>query len=129
VSAFEPELGQAIFSNSPWGEVETPSYVSGGIDYLGFCVSDGYHEKDPTANSGCEPFDNGTFQMRPYCWCDGEGEGHEDGCPPNFVCGDFEARWYKHARRGASQNKHVSMKEWRQIMVRCLTSLEGHTHG
>lgn len=119
---FDPELGQ-LFSNSPWGDFETPRYVSDGISILGDMVSDGMYENDPTCNSGCEPFDNGTFQMRPYCWCDGEREGHDGGCPPNFVFGELEARWYKHAKRGASQNRHVTREEWLEVLTTCLTSI------
>lgn len=121
---FEPELGQAVFSNSPWGEVDTPDYVTEGIGLLTSITAEGDWERDVTGNHGpAGNLDNGTFALRAYCWCDGDEKGHENGCPPNFQCGDFEARWYKHAGRGASQNREVTAREWGSIIVRCLRSL------
>lgn len=123
--SYKPELGQALFSNSPWGKVETPPYVIAGIDLIAATISGGEYVRDPTNNIGCDGnFENDVFAMRGYCWCDGGLEGHEEGCPPNFQCGDFEARWYKHSHRGTSQNRPVTTEEWRAIVQRCLSSLE-----
>jgi hypothetical protein len=122
--SYVPELGQAVFSNSPWGEHETPGYVTEGILLLASFVACGDHAKDPTANMGPQAdFDNGTFAMRAYCWCDGEATGHENGCPPNFKYRAFEARWYKHASRGESCNFVPSYGAWRKAMIACLESL------
>jgi hypothetical protein len=124
VSDFEPELGQALFSNSPSGEIELEEHVEAGINLLAKLVAGGDWYSDSTVNVGPEAdFDNGTFQMRAYCWCDGERPGHEDGCPPNFRHGDFEARWYKHLHRGASQNRPMPAERWRRILIACLGSI------
>lgn len=119
---FEPELGQAVFSNSPWEEVEMQSFVENGLRYLADAVAQGDWNKNPAANVAAE-FGNDVFELRSYCWCDGTREGHEDACPPNFKCEDFEARYYKYLGRGSSQNKHISFEEWNEIMQRCLASL------
>ena len=119
---FEPEIGQAIFSNGSAFEYGMQRHVESGLRHLGELVSKGKYGDDPTCNNGSR-FSNDVFSLRSYCWCDGEGEGHEQGCPPNFVCGDFAASWYKHAGRGHSQSRPVSHDEWAKIMERCLSSL------
>jgi hypothetical protein len=125
MSTFEPELGQIIFGNAGSSfEFEMQYHVDAGIHALGALVAPlcegGY---DPTSNTGAE-YANSTFVLRAYCWCDETRSGHEEGCPPNFVCGDFAATWYKHAGRGHSQSRLLSEKEWLSIMTRCLSSLE-----
>lgn len=122
VSGFEPELGQALFGG-PWETVEMEDHVRAGIDALSFLIAGDDFARLHITNSGAEEFDNGTFELRSYCWCDG-GQ-HPDGCPPNFKYGDFEARWYKHSGRGSSQNRPVPLVEWREILACCVASLEG----
>jgi hypothetical protein len=121
---FEPELGQALFSNSQPGMLKTDSYVTAGLDLLGAMICDGDYTQDPTCNTGAY-FENDVFALRAYCWCDGTAPGHHGSCPPNFVCGDFHVSWYKHAGRGASQNRPVTTTEWAAIIGRCVNSLTG----
>lgn len=124
MSKYEPELGQMLFSNSRWNQLDTPSYVTEGLGLLGAIISQGRFAYDPTGNVGPEAdFENDVFAMRAFCWCDGDFAGHEDGCPPNFVCGDFVAGWYKHSQRGASQNREMPIQEWARMMTACLASL------
>lgn len=122
---FEPELGQALFSNTPWRPVEAERHVIAGIDLLDELIPADVENAGGgrTQNSGAREFDNGIFEMRSYCWCDGEGD-HEAGCPPNFRYGDFEVCWYKHSHRGASQNRPMSLDEWHRVLTACLTSIQ-----
>lgn len=120
---FEPELGQFLFSNTEMFEHDVPPFIETSLDALGDLVSEGRYENNPTSNTGAE-FSNDVFQLRAYCWCDGEAEGHEDGCPPNFVCGDLAITWYKHSHRGASMSRPVPFAEWLTIFAKCVNSLE-----
>lgn len=132
MSGFEPELGQAVFSNSPWAEHDAEDHVIAGVDALCFIAAGEDREKLAIFNHGpAGNIDNGTFELRAYCWCDGEQEGHEDGCPPNFRFPgrDFEVRWYKHSSRGASQNRPMPREEWRRILIACLGSLSTTQQG
>lgn len=125
MSKYVPEMGQMLFSRTPWNQFDSPSYVTEGIGLIGAIISDGAREYDPTCNVGTEAdFENTVFVMRAYCWCDGDFDGHGEGCPPNFVYGDFVAGWYKHSNRGASQNRMMTTQEWRRVMIHCLSSLE-----
>lgn len=120
---FEPELGQMLWSNSEFFRHEVPPFIESCLDALGDLVSEGQYQANPTCNNGAE-FSNDVFQMRAYCWCDGEAEGHTDGCPPNFICGDLAISWYKHSHRGASMSREVNFGEWKTIFTKCVNSLE-----
>ncbi|UXO93883.1 hypothetical protein Pan2_64 [Pseudanabaena phage Pan2] len=81
-----------------------------------------------TSNDGAEPFENETFAMRAYCWCDYENPEHEDGCPPNFEYKPTGVRfvWYKHAGRGIECNKpEPSMIRWFEVLADCVRSVKG----
>lgn len=119
---FEPELGQFAFSNTEWKREELDDSVRAGIELLADLVTKGEGYRF-VSNYGAEPFDNGTFSLSAYCWCDGAAEGHEDGCPPNFKYGDFEVAWYKHIGRGASQSRELDWSEWWPIFVQCVRSV------
>lgn len=122
--SYEPELGQLAWSNSEWYEHEMESHVEAGIALLGLLIADGDWERDCTGNHGpAGNIESGAFEIRGYCWCDGEAAGHENGCPPNFKFGDFECRWYKHLGRGSTQSRIMPFSEWRKIMSECLASL------
>lgn len=120
---FEPELGQMLFGNTEYFEHEVPPFIESCLDALGDLVSNGVYADNPTSNTGAA-FSNDTFQMRSYCWCDGELDGHQDGCPPNFVFGDLAITWYKHSHRGASMSREVTFQEWLPIFMKCVNSLE-----
>jgi hypothetical protein len=76
-------------------------------------------------NSGGDEFVCGTFQMRPYCWC--EGDVHPEGCPPQFVYGaaGFVLRWYKYAGRGQTANlpKPPGML-WELAVADCIQAVD-----
>jgi hypothetical protein len=136
VRTFEPELGQMLFSNGQQGAYQVPGYVEAGLVALGTMVAttlcvDGSEEEmwchNPCNNVGGNDanFENDVFAMRAYCWCDGEREGHEDGCPPNFESAGLKVSWYKHARRGNSADREITAAQWQTIFTRCLNSLAG----
>lgn len=75
-------------------------------------------------------YDNYLFSFNSYCWCDGEKEGHEKGCPPNFIFKNsgVEINWYKHIGRGISANiDELSPLNWYLILNACIMSLRGNT--
>lgn len=127
---YEPELGQAVFSNTPWGCYNTPGYVTAGLDLIGDRIANLRHG-DPeayeslTSNYGEPEYRNEVFVMRTYCWCDGEKEGHEEGCPPNFehFASGFASTWYKHSHRSPSVIREISFKDWQAIQTECLESV------
>lgn len=131
-----PELGQML--NGYYNGYETPGYVSTGIHSIDELISEHFYAVRPvtqthgtyassdlwaTSNSGWthELPEGAPFAMRAYCWCDGERQGHEDGCPPNFhhFESDFQAFWYKHSNRGQSCNQDISSADWRKIQRQC----------
>ena len=125
-----PELGQFGFSNTPWQEIDSPAWINPGLEAIATAIKAQRGEGDDdwtelTSNSGGEPFENDLFAMRSYCWCDGERPGHEDGCPPNFEHKPtgLIINWYKHSRRGRSQNQVVSGAEWSAIVAECLRAV------
>ena len=125
--SFPPELGQMVWSNTPWHQHEMQPMVESGLRLLGELVRplmpEEYGRHSAPTENAAQVFENEVFVLRAYCWCDGELAGHEHGCPPNFVCGDFAACWYKYLGRGSSQSRTLTEAEWRQIMQRCLESL------
>lgn len=132
MNRYQPELGQTVFSNTPWMEIEMQAMVESGIALLGALVTplvdpqpNGEH-LDPCGNVGGE-YRTEAFSVRSYCWCDGTIPGHESGCPPNFQTDGFAACWYKYLGRGGSQNRLLTTGEWNAIMRRCLESLAGGT--
>lgn len=124
MSGFVPELGQAAFGG-PWEEIRMQGFVKSGLSALGeLCKGGTDTGEDPTSNTGAE-FVNDVFELRSYCWCDGEGEHAEEGCPPNFKHGDFEARWYKYLGRSGSQNRKLTAAEWDEMFEACVASVPG----
>ena len=123
---FEPELGQMAFSNSRWGDIETPEYMSASVENLGEELKVlGLAKENPCYNTGAS-FENDVFALRAYCWCDGNNEGHGECCPPNFeykVWPEFAMFWYKHSRRGDSVTDIPQPKDWYAAMVACEESI------
>lgn len=125
---FEPEIGQ-IVSGATFTRQPTPAYVTAGCTVLDALYADrfegGANLYSRVSNGGGAPIITDTFEMRPYCWCDGEREGHQDGCPPNFVHrpSGFEAYWYKHAERGETCNRDLSALEWAAMLRDCIDAV------
>ena len=74
-----------------------------------------------------ENYENDTFAMRRYCWCDLEGCAWCAGEAPNFLHKPSGAtvHWYKYIGRGMK----VSHADWPAIMLDCLKSLPPTTEG
>lgn len=120
------ELGQLAFSNTPIQSFEA-RWATQGIQLIASAVDQsrgGDGDFTMAYNAGGEPFENDWFALRAYCWCDGEAEGHEDGCPPNFEFKptDLEICWYKHAGRGITANQ-AQPSDWMKIVTDCVRSV------
>lgn len=121
------ELGMVFFSN---GTIYTheADWASSGLRMLGHIIAE--HRNDEgflTSNHGGEMFETEVFTMRPYCWCDGEQEGHEEECPPNFEYKPtgLKIAWYKHAGRGITSNmEEPTATEWFDMLTRCRSSIK-----
>lgn len=109
-------------------EIESPLWMNAGLEIIADAIrikrGDGDDWSSLTSNSGADPYESAVFAMRSYCWCDEEGE-HADGCPPNFEhkASGLIVNWYKHSRRGRSQNKMVNQRDWMKIVRECLDDI------
>ena len=72
-------------------------------------------------------FDNATFYMHPYCWCD------KEDCPQcgtgeqyNFYMKgpDVGVRWYKYPLRDSYCNKDISLSDWERLITFAKQSLD-----
>lgn len=126
---FTPELGQMAFSNGPWQRCEMQGHVEEGLCLLASLISEvrGSSYGSLVSNTGDAPWEGVSFSMRAYCWCGGDREGHEDGCPPNFEhhASGLTASWYKHVGRGQSQSRAISVREWVNILGSCIREVSG----
>lgn len=127
---FTPELGQALSSNTPWKAHELSRSQSEDLNELAEAI--GRHRGDYqegwgslASNSGSEEYTGPVFDMRCYCWCDGDRPGHEESCPPNFHhhATGIQVAWYKHAGRGASINQKISSAHWKRVIAECRDSV------
>ena len=122
----EIELGQALFSNSSFHEHDVPDYIDEGLALIARAVKEKRNDSGLLiSNDGEEKFVNDIFALRSFCWCDGDRKGHEEECPPNFsdFISGLNITWYKYLGRGESMNKEVTLREWTEILSRCLRSL------
>ena len=125
---FTPELGQ-IVTGATFTHVETPSYVTAGFSILDALYAElfegGGDLHARTSNHGGERIVTDTFEIGAYCWCDGQRQGHEDGCPPNFIHhpSGFAAYWYKHAERGETCNTAPTVLQWAAVLRECIDAL------
>jgi len=122
--SFTPELGQATFGNTAWHRLETQQHVEEGLCLLASLIKEvrGETYGSLISNSGADPWEGEAFSLRAYCWCEGDAEGHEDGCPPNFEhhASGLIVCWYKHVGRGSSQNRALSVRDWVGIVGSCI---------
>lgn len=128
------ELGQWVFSNGQVQEYEC-DWATDGLILLSEIIAEvrgairgryGFGEL-LASNSGAAPFENDTFVMRTYCWCDGEILGHEIGCPPNFEHkpSGLQISWYKNAERGVTANQSAPTAIcWWRVLNECVESIE-----
>lgn len=124
------ELGQMVLSNNDWHQYDA-DWATDGVYMISQIIAE-LRGKDPNggwstlaSNSGDEEFINDIFEMRSYCWCD--GERHPDLCPPNFLYKPtgMIMTWYKHAGRGITSNKkYPGARTWFEIIKHCIGSIE-----
>lgn len=125
---FTPELGQ-LAAGAQFTSHATPAFVTDALYTLDAAYAAKFEGgMDPyarTANHGGTHIVTDVFEMRPYCWCDGEAPGHEDGCPPNFLHkpSGFACHWYKHAGRGATCSRPITATEWLAILTECAQAI------
>jgi hypothetical protein len=127
------ELGQILLTNTETLSHEA-QWAVGGLHTLAKVIAEyrglikDNHEYVPllTSNDGEQEFDNDTFTLRSYCWCDGSFKGHEDSCPPNFVYKptDVNITWYKHVDRGITANvEYLGPLTWHRLINDCIESI------
>lgn len=128
------EIGQVLFANNETYE-HTADWATNGLNALAEVIAEhrGY-KKDKygygpllTSNEGDEEYINDVFEMRTYCWCDGDSEPHENGCPPNFIHKPtgIEISWYKHAGRGITANVDwLPALTWHKLITSCMESVK-----
>ncbi len=117
----EPELGQLIWSNSPTQEFEAEAKVQLFIEVLGCLIEEGGLSDSYVPGNSGDSYENDVFQMRSYCWCD--GDRHPQGCPPNFVWRGFQVSWYKYVGRSITQNRGLTSEEYLTMTYECFRSV------
>ena len=124
-----PELGQWAFSNSEFLEAPVSELFTAALVALAGEISrvmwNSTQEEFHIGSNYGEQFIAPVFEMRDYCWCDGELAGHENACPPNFQWRDVKVNWYKHMGRGMSANRDVPPEEIAEMLVECLEAVRG----
>lgn len=68
-------------------------------------------------------FENDTFMMHPYCWCEQDGCAWCFGPAPNFLHKPSQSKvwWYKYIGRGMETD---IKQTWSTLFGDCLESLE-----
>lgn len=128
------ELGQLLLSNNEWHRYEC-NWADSGLELIAEVIAELRGHKRRTygydnllvANSGDEEFVNDVFEMHSYCWCEGGIEGHENGCPPNFLYKPtgLIITWYKYSGRGTTSNKkYPGARTWSEIVNHCIKSID-----
>ncbi len=119
------ELGQMLWSGQDIQKYEA-YWASEGLAVISQALASIDEEYDGIGGNAACKFENDTFLMQDYCWCDGENKGHENGCPPNFVHkpSGLIFTWYKHFGRGITSNKKLNGIDWASVIVDCINSLK-----
>lgn len=81
----------------------------------------------PTKYGAC--YENDTFMMHTFCWCEREDCPWCGGEMPNFWYKptDFKVWWYKYIGRSVRFNRPISIRECAEILSNCLSGKEGET--
>jgi hypothetical protein len=129
------QSGQMLLSNTPILDFDA-DWATEGLHFLAQIIAESrgdapdteYDSYDNllTANYGAKPYENQTFIMRSFCWCEGVNKGHANGCPPNFVYKErsLQINWYKHAGRGITANQaFIGFREWFEVIQDCVNSV------
>jgi hypothetical protein len=121
VSAYEPELGQAVFGQ-PYKKHAVSQIVDAALrlirDRLGTVMWNIHHQDyaSPFGNTG-ESFKCETFEVCAYSWSREEQ-------PFNFKWRDVEISWYKYLGRGMSANMEIPPALAAEMLDDCLAAIE-----
>lgn len=119
---FEPELGQAFFGNQ-FSEYSCQDFVEAGLylleQELERVMWNIHQKKFESAIIGGEDYSCPVFEIHAYYW----GDDEEEKKKPNFVCENFEIRWYKHFGRGMSMNLPLDANKFFFMINKCLKYL------
>lgn len=121
---FEPELGQILLSNTNYHSEEA-YWAHEGLVLLEHVL----HESKILEWENKSNYEGEVFSYRPYCWCFGDAEGHEEGCPDNFVHNPtgLVINWYKHNGRGLTSNQQEpSAIKWFDIVAECVDEVRNY---
>ena len=117
------ELGNFVFGHSR-GEFQIERGV-GFEEELERLFNSYDPKRDNSWREYGSDFENETFMVHRYCWCE------EDDCPwcnaekPNFLYKPlgFEIMWYKYPLRDSYSNAKISLNKFRKIIDDCIGSL------
>lgn len=106
-SHFEPELGQFMFGQpSQW--LSAPVHLGWALGCLMDAWDVARDEDNPFGNFGTG-FKGAHIEVESYSWSDEEQ-------PYNLAWRDVRISWYKHARRGVSVNRSMTVLEIAQLL-------------
>jgi hypothetical protein len=116
VSAYTPELGQAVFGQ-PTQQLKPDWREDALLEILMNAWSIfGDENANPFGNYG-RRYDGKAFRAHSYSWDEDE---HQEW---NFAWRDFRASWYKWCGRGVSVNRHLSADEAREALRECFAEI------
>ena len=75
-----------------------------------YIMEDGY--------TGMYPFENETFQIKPYSWGEEPNDWHFWHKPSGL-----KVYWYKYPLRGASANMEITHAQFRTVLYDCMNSI------
>jgi hypothetical protein len=83
-------------------------------------------DKDGWAEKYGANYENETFTMCTFCWCDGDNCPSCSGAVPNFLYKPtgFTVTWYKYIGRSMELSEELSAKQLAVIVYDCLRSLD-----
>ena len=119
---FSPELGQMLLSNNNFYSEEA-YWATEGLILLDRVIEE---SKIREWNNQTD-YEGTIFAYRKYCWCDGDRDGHGNGCPPNFehYPSGVKITWYKHEGRGVTCNgPELPAVFWWDILNSCVQEIK-----
>jgi len=108
------ELGNMIFGHSR-GEYKVDRYWEFAIHFLLEYANFSHYGED---------FENDTFKMYPYCWCNKKDCNYCNANLPNFLHKKtgFKLWWYKYPLRDSYMNIDISLHKFLEIILDCINS-------
>ena len=127
MSAYEPELGQALFGQ-PHQEFDVPEMLTAALDYLGneivcvVCNRTQNRFDNPRHNSGTA-FRCAAFGMWAYQWGFDDDEDRAQPCNFHHPKSGLKVSWYKYGGRGESANMVATPALISDMLVDCLSAV------